>query len=77
MLRKHDWLVKALKLDNKSLITSSTAARINGYVGGYGDEVRTWDITRPECSVAAKDWCFLGFNDIIITSWMKLKGKTD
>ena len=27
MLRKHDWLVKALKLDNKSLITSSTAAR--------------------------------------------------
>jgi len=38
MLRKHDWLVKALKLDNKSLITSSTAARINGYVGGYGDE---------------------------------------
>ena len=40
MLRKHDWLVKALKLDNESLITSSAAARINGYVGGYGDEVR-------------------------------------
>ena len=40
MLRKHDWLLKALKLDNESLITSSVAARINGYVGGYGDEVR-------------------------------------
>ena len=40
MLRKHDWLLKALKLDNESLITSSVAGRINGYVGGYGDEVR-------------------------------------
>ena len=40
MLRKHDWLLKALKLDNESLITSSAAARINGYVGGYGDEVK-------------------------------------
>ena len=39
MLRKHDWLIKVLKLDNESLITSSLAARINGYVGGYGDEV--------------------------------------
>lgn len=38
MLRKHDWLIKVLKLDNESLITSSLAARINGYVGGYGDE---------------------------------------
>ena len=39
MLRKHDWLVKALQLDNQGLINSSIAARINGYVGGYGDEV--------------------------------------
>jgi len=38
MLRKHDWLVKALQLDNQGLINSSIAARINGYVGGYGDE---------------------------------------
>ena len=39
MLRKHAWLVKALQLDNQGLINSSIAARINGYVGGYGDEV--------------------------------------
>jgi len=50
MLRKHDWLVKALKLDNESLITSSVAARINGYVGGYGDE-SSFDAERSELSL--------------------------
>ena len=40
LLRKHEWLVHALELtDDKELITSRVAARINGYVGGYGTEV--------------------------------------
>jgi len=39
LLRKHEWLVHALNLtDDKEMITSRVAARINGYVGGYGDE---------------------------------------
>jgi len=39
LLRKHEWLVHALELtDDKELITSRVAARINGYVGGYGTE---------------------------------------
>ena len=40
LLRKHDWLVSALGLqDDNKMIVSSVAARINGYIGGYGDEV--------------------------------------
>jgi len=40
LLRKHDWLVSALDLqDDNKMIISSVAARINGYIGGYGDEV--------------------------------------
>ena len=40
LLRKHDWLVSALDLqDDNKMISSSVAARINGYIGGYGDEV--------------------------------------
>merc|ERR1712073_28177 len=39
LLRKHDWLVAALGLeDDNKMISSHVAARINGYIGGYGDE---------------------------------------
>eukprot|EP00090_Calanus_glacialis_P037658 TRINITY_DN6508_c0_g1_i2.p1 TRINITY_DN6508_c0_g1~~TRINITY_DN6508_c0_g1_i2.p1 ORF type:complete len:120 (-),score=38.08 TRINITY_DN6508_c0_g1_i2:124-483(-) len=39
ILQKHDWLMAALKLcRGKQLIMSSVAARVNGYVGGYGDK---------------------------------------
>jgi len=39
LLRKHEWLVKSLDLaDDNAMIVSSVAARINGYVGGYGEE---------------------------------------
>jgi hypothetical protein len=43
ILQKHDWLMAALKLcRGKQLIMSSVAARVNGYVGGYGDKVGSW-----------------------------------
>ena len=39
LLRKHDWLVAALGLeDDNKMISSHVAARINGYIGGDGDE---------------------------------------
>ena len=42
ILQKHEWLMAALKLSRgKGLVTSSVAARLNGYVGGYGNKVVT------------------------------------
>jgi len=39
LLRKHEWLLNALNLtDDEELKRSHVAARINGYIGGYGDE---------------------------------------
>jgi len=39
LLRKHEWLMNALNLtDDEELKKSHVAARINGYIGGYGDE---------------------------------------
>jgi len=38
ILQKHEWLMAALRLKRgEELVRSSLAARVNGYVGGYGD----------------------------------------
>lgn len=36
MLRKYPELISALKLSDAELIKSSAAARLNGYIGGFG-----------------------------------------
>lgn len=36
MLRHHQGLLKSLGLSSKEIITSYTAARLNGYLGGFG-----------------------------------------
>eukprot|EP00092_Neocalanus_flemingeri_P088882 GFUD01112362.1.p1 GENE.GFUD01112362.1~~GFUD01112362.1.p1 ORF type:complete len:120 (+),score=40.99 GFUD01112362.1:314-673(+) len=39
ILQKHDWLLASLRLSRgKQLVTSHAAARLNGYVGGYGNK---------------------------------------
>lgn len=53
MLRKHKSLINSLGLNDKQLISSHVAARINGYIGGFGtiqnfnDEVKSLGIS-PE-----------------------------
>jgi len=41
MLRKHPWLVERLQLtEGANMIRSALAARVNGYLGGEGDQTR-------------------------------------
>lgn len=51
MLRQHKSLIKSLGLSDKQLIRSHIAARVNGYLGGFGtiqrfnDEVDNWGLS--------------------------------
>jgi len=54
MLRKHKSLINSLGLNDKQLISSHIAARINGYIGGFGtiqnlnDEVKSLGISAEQ-----------------------------
>jgi len=51
LLRKHEWLMNALNLtDDEELKRSHVAARINGYIGGYGDEA-TFELERTRLNL--------------------------
>jgi len=51
LLRKHQWLLNALHLnDDEELKRSPVAARINGYVGGYGNEA-AFELERPRLNI--------------------------
>ena len=36
LLQRHPWLLQALDIDPEDLVESHVAARLNGFVGGYG-----------------------------------------
>jgi len=36
LLQRHPWLLQALDIDPEELVENHVAARLNGYVGGYG-----------------------------------------
>jgi len=52
LLQQHPWVLTALDIDPDDLITNHVAARINGYIGGYG---------KP--SMFDAEWEKLGINE--------------
>ena len=52
LLQRHPWLLQALDIDPEDLVENHVAARLNGYVGGYG-----------KASAFEAEWEGLGLNN--------------
>jgi len=53
MLRQHLPYLKGFELSDEDLVTSGEAAKLNGFLGGFGD-VQTFDKIQPEIKLTPK-----------------------